>query len=96
MPRPKGSKNKPKAVEAQNVASIESINEKIEQVTAEIEQLTATLKAKKAELKELTKEKAAADKAAAEAKAEKEKEAILAAVKRSGKSMDEILSFLEG
>ena len=55
MPRPKGSKNKAKAV-------IENVDEKIAAVEAEIAKLTADLKEKKTELKKLVKAKAEADK----------------------------------
>lgn len=89
MPRPKGSKNKKVAVVTENLEA------KIAAAEADVEKLTAEIKAKKAELKELLKEKAAADKAAAEKKAAEDKAAILAAVEASGKTVEEILDFLK-
>ena len=77
------------------VPMIENIEERMEQVNAEIESLKEQLKAKKVELKELQKAKERSDKLAAERKAEEDKEAILAAVAVSGKSVDEILDFLK-
>ena len=59
MPRPKGSKNKKTAV---IIETVESIDERIATTEAAISALTEELKAKKAELKELTKAKAAAEK----------------------------------
>lgn len=88
MPRPKGSKNKAKSV-------VENVDEKLVAVESEIVELAAALKAKKAELKKLKKAKLLADKAAEEKKAEEEKAAILEAIARSGKSMDEILDLLK-
>ena len=62
MPRPKGSKNKKAAV---MIETVESIDEKIATTESAISTLTEELKAKKAELKELTKAKATAEKLAA-------------------------------
>ena len=76
-------------------AIIENVDEKIEQVSAEIEELKEQLKEKKAELKSLAKAKIAADRIAAEKKAEEDKAAILAAVAASGKSVEEILDLLK-
>ena len=59
MPRPKGSKNKKtiaKATAAVQQAA-DSISEKMAEVGNEIVALTEQLKAKKAELKQLTREK---------------------------------------
>ena len=50
MPRPKGSKNKPKA---ETTLTVEQLNEQISATEAEITALTEQLKAKKAELKVL-------------------------------------------
>ncbi len=94
MPRPKGSKNK-KAITTEVIETVESIESRIAAAEAAIETLTADLKAKKAELKELIKLKAEAEKLAAEKKAEEDKKAILAAVEKSGKSIDEILELLK-
>ncbi len=95
MPRPKGSKNKVKAVETAAVTTIEDIDVKIGSVEKEIEEANAIIKAKKAELKVLVKAKAEAEKAAAEKKAEEDKKAILDAVAASGKSIEEILELLK-
>ena len=91
MPRPKGSHNKPKT---EIIDTVESIDERIAQAEAAIETLTNDLKAKKAELKDLLKLKEHAEHVAAEKKAEEDKEAILAAVAASGKTVDEILELL--
>ena len=65
MPRPKGSKNKPKTVKAtvdfaSQIAEKQSAKEaaaaEIESITANIDALKADLKAKKAELKSIDKE----------------------------------------
>lgn len=97
MPRPKGSRNKKTAaVKNPDInVSIESVDEQIGAVEAEIESMTASLKGKKAELKKLTKEKAKAEKIAAEQKAEEDKGRLLEAVAASGKSIDEILEMLK-
>ena len=89
MPRPKGSKNKKKAV-----VIVENVDERIAAAEAEIASLTEQLKAKKAELKDLNKAKAEADKLAAKQKAEAEQAKLLEAVAASGKSIDEIISLL--
>ena len=88
MPRPKGSKNKAKAV-------IENVDEKIAAVEAEIAKLTADLKEKKTELKKLVKAKAEADKVAAEKKSEEEKAEMLAAIEKSGLSFAEVMDLLK-
>ena len=96
MPRPKGSKNKPKDIQpAAPTISIEEYDAKIKQTEAEINDLTEQLKAKKAELKKLTKGREAAEAAAEAAKAEEDKNKILEAVAASGKSVDEILEMLK-
>jgi hypothetical protein len=77
------------------VETVESIGSRITTTEAAIETLSANLKAKKAELKDLNKLKAEAEKAAAERKAEEDKKAILAAVEASGKSLEEILELLK-
>ncbi len=72
MPRPKGSKNKKTAtqsVAAPVAEAVETIEEKINSINAEIAALNDQLKAKKAELKVTLREKAKADKAAANQKA---------------------------
>ena len=94
MPRPKGSKNKAKIAETTTVVTVEEIESKMSALEAEIATLGETLKAKKAELKELGKQKVLAEKEAEERKAEADKAAILAAVQKSGKSIDEILQLI--
>ena len=87
MPRPKGSKNKKKAV-----VVVENVDERIAAAEAEIASLTEQLKAKKAELKDLNKAKAEADRLAALQKAEAEQAKLLEAVAASGKSIEEIIN----
>ena len=91
MPRPKGSKNKKTTVV---IETVENIDERIAATESAISTLTEELKAKKAELKELTKAKAAAEKLAAEKKAEEDKTKLLDAVAASGKSIDEIIDMI--
>ena len=91
MPRPKGSKNR-KSI---TLDSAEVIEEKIAAAEASIDQLSADLKARKSELKDLLKEREAALKAAAEKKAAEDQAAILAALEKSGKTVQEILDFLK-
>ena len=93
MPRPKGSKNKPKV---ETTLSVDQLNEQISAAEAEITALTEQLKAKKAELKALTKEHEAAEKAAAEAKEAEQKAKLLEAVASSGKSIDEVIALIQG
>ena len=85
MPRPKGSKNKKTIVVLETV---DNIDERIAETEAAIAAITEQLKAKKAELKELTKAKTAAEKLAAERQAEAEKAKLLEAVAASGKSIE--------
>lgn len=93
MPRPKGSKNKKAAQVLTD--TLESIESRITEAEAAIETLTNDLKAKKAELKELIKLKADAERVAAEKKAEEDKAKIMEAVEKSGKTIDEILELLK-
>ena len=93
MPRPKGSKNRKSASAAAPV--LEEANEKLTAAENEIAELEAQLKAKKAELKKLKKSKENAEKAAAAKKAEEDKKAIWAAVEASGKSIEEIIGFIQ-
>lgn len=93
MPRPRGSKNRPKA-EAP-VLDLNAIEEKMTALQSEIDELGETIKAKKAELKQLAKDKLAAEEAAIAKKAEEDKKAILDAVAASGKSVEEILELLK-
>ena len=91
MPRPKGSKNKKTAVV---IETVENIDERIDVTESAISTLTEELKAKKAELKELTKAKVAAEKLAVEKKAEEDKTKLLDAIAASGKSIDEIIDMI--
>lgn len=91
MPRPKGSKNKKTTVV---IETIENIGERISDTESAISALTEELKAKKAELKELTKAKVAAEKLAAEKKVEEDKTKLLDAIAASGKSIDEIIDMI--
>ena len=93
MPRPKGSKNKKSLVV---IDTVENIDEKIATAESAIAALTEELKARKAELKELTKAKVEAEKLAAEKKAEEDKAKLMEAIAASGKSVDEIISLLNG
>lgn len=95
MPRPKGSKNRKTATTIAPAATVEEIENKMSTISTEIEELGAQLKAKKAELKELTKQKLAVEAEAAAKKAEEDKAAILAAVEKSGKTVEEILELLK-
>ena len=80
MPRPKGSKNKPKnTLNTETTLTVDHLNEQISATEAEITALTEQLKTKKAELKALTKEREAAEKAAVEAKEAEQKAKLLEA-----------------
>ena len=97
MPRPKGSKNKPKNnVNTEVTLTVDQLNEQIAATEQEITTLTEQLKEKKAALKELTKERATAEKAAAEAKEAEQKAKLLEAVAASGKSIDEVIALIQG
>ena len=111
MPRPKGSKNKPKTGKATvdlaaQIAEKQSAKEaaatEIASIAANIDALKADLKVKKAALKSVQKEltkleakKAAADQKAAEAAKKNEAEAVLKKLLASGVSADEILEKLK-
>ena len=98
MPRPKGSKNKPKTVKAtvDFAARIaekqfvkESVTTEIASITANIDALKVDLKTKKAELKSINKEIARIEAKKAEA------EDVLKKLLASGVSADEILAKLK-
>ena len=91
MPRTKGSKNKA-SIPAVDTAAID---EKMKALEAEIATLGAATKAKKDALKQLAKAKLAAEKAEAAKKAEEGKKAVLDAFLKSGKTVEEVLEFLE-
>ena len=111
MPRPKGSKNKPKTVKAAvdfaaQIAEKQSAKEaaaaEIASITANIDALKADLKTKKAELKSIDKEiarieakKVKAETKAAESAKKAEAEDVLKKLLASGVSADEILEKLK-
>lgn len=111
MPRPKGSKNKPKTVKATvdfaaQIAEKQSAKEaaaaEIESITANIDALKADLKTKKAELKSIDKEiarieakKVKAETKAAESAKKAEAEDVLKKLLASGMTADEILAKLK-
>ena len=66
----------------------------IEAKEEEIREIEAALKDRKAELKELLKAKVKAEKEKEAAKAAEEKKKLVEAVMSSGRSMEEILEFL--
>ena len=111
MPRPKGSKNKPKTVKttvdfaaqlAEKQAAKEVVTAEIASITANIDALKADLKTKKASLKKLDKElvkleskKKDAETKAAEAAKKAEAEDVLKKLLASGMTADEILEKLK-
>ena len=111
MPRPKGSKNKPKAVKAtvdfaaqlaEKQAAKEAAAAEIASITANIDALKADLKTKKAELKSIDKEiarieakKVKAETKATEAAKKAEAEDVLKKLLASGMTADEILAKLK-
>lgn len=105
MPRLKGTRNRRTdgAAILQGTLSSEEILAKIEAIDSsiaatedQIEELGAELKEKKADLKELKKTRVEAEKQLARRKAQEDRERLLEAVAASGKSVDEILSMLQG
>ena len=102
MPRPKGSKNKPKTVKAtvdfaaqlaEKQSAKEAVAAEIASITANIDALKADLKAKKTELKSIDKEIARIE--AKKIKAEAEAEDVLKKLLASGVSADDILAKLK-
>ena len=91
MPRPKGSKNKKTT---RVIETVENFDERIAATESAISTLAEELKAKKAELKELAKAKATAEKLAAEKKAEGDRTKLLDAIADSGKSIDEVIEMI--
>lgn len=91
MPRPKGSKNK----KNETTITADQIREQIANAEAKLEELNDAVKATKAEIKSLQKQLVAAEEAEAAAKAEADKEAVLAAFLASGKSAEEAIALLE-
>lgn len=111
MPRPKGSKNKPKTVKAtvdfaaqiaEKQSAKEAATAEIASITANIDSLKADLKEKKAALKTAQKEltslerkKSIADAKATEEAKKAEAEEVLKKLLASGMSADEILAKLK-
>lgn len=114
MPRPKGSKNKPKtgklnacadyasAIEAKNAEKTQ-LEQNIAETQSQIELLKQQLKANRASLKSVEKaiakletKKAAVDAKAAQQAHQAELDAAIQKLLAEGKSMDEILSKLNG
>ena len=96
MPRTKGSKNKPKTVNADFATQIaekqsakEALTVEIASITANIDTLKADLKVKKAALKKAEKEVTALEAKKAEA------ESVLKKLLAEGMSADEILAKLK-
>ena len=111
MPRPKGSKNKPKTVKttidfaaqlSEKQSAKDTTAAEIASITANIDVLKADLKTKKAALKSIDKEiarieakKIKAETKAAEAAKKVEAEAVLKKLLASGVTADEILEKLK-
>lgn len=111
MPRPKGSKNKPKTVKAtvdfaaqlaEKQSAKETTAAEIVSITANIDVLKDDLKTKKAELKSIDKEiarieakKVKADQKAAESAKKAEAEDVLKKLLASGVSADDIIEKLK-
>ena len=73
---------------------VERLSAQIEAKEEEIREIEAALKGRKAELKELLKAKAKAEKEKEKVKEAEEKKQLVEAVMNSGRSMEEILEFL--
>ena len=73
---------------------VERLSAQIESKEEEIREIEAALKDRKTELKELLKAKGKAEKEKEMAKAAEEKKKLVEAVMSSGRSMEEILEFL--
>ena len=111
MPRPKGSKNKPKTVKttidfaaqlSEKQSAKDTTAAEIASITANIDALKTDLKTKKAELKTIDKEiarieakKVKAETKAAESAKKAEAEAVLKKLLASGMTADEILEKLK-
>ena len=111
MPRPKGSKNKPKTIKttidfvaqlAEKQSAKEAVSAEIASITANIDALKADLKTKKAALKSIDKEiarieakKIKAETKAAESAKKAEAENVLKKLLASGVSADDILAKLK-
>ena len=89
-------KNTVKKIAALPVEALERINADISKTEAEIQNLEETLKLKKSELKALQKNKAKAEKEKELFDAAEQKRQLIEAVMNSGKSVEEILTFLQG
>ena len=73
---------------------MEKIGAQIEAKEEEIKEIEEALKGRKAELKELLKAKGKAEKEKEKVKEAEEKKKLVEAVMNSGRSMEEILEFL--
>ena len=73
---------------------VERLSAQIESKEEELQNLEASLKDRKTELKELLKAKAKAEKEKEKVKEAEEKKKLVEAVMNSGRSMEEILEFL--
>ena len=87
---PRGRRKK-----VENQLTADQIREALSAAEASLNELTAAVKEKKKEIRKLNKDLHAAEAAETAAKAEADKEKILVAVKNSGKSVEEILEFLQ-
>ena len=92
MPRPKGSKNKKTLAAA---VSVETIDECILSAEREIAALGEQLRHKRAERRALLKTRQEKLRLAEEQKSAQEKQAVLDAMEKSGRSTEEILAFLQ-
>lgn len=88
-------KNTVKKIAALPVEALERINADISKTEAEIQNLEETLKLKKSELKALQKNKAKAEKEKELCDAAEQKKQLIEAVMNSGKSVEEIMGFLQ-
>ena len=89
-------KNTVKKIAALPVEALERINVDISKTEEEIRNLEETLKQKKSELKDLQKNKAKAEKEKELFDAAEQKKQLIEAVMNSGKSVEDIMGFLQG
>ena len=89
-------KNTVKKIAALPVEALERINADISKTEEEIRNLEETLKQKKSELKDLQKNKAKAEKEKELFDAAEQKKQLIEAVMNSGKSVEEMMGFLQG
>ena len=89
-------KNTVKKIAALPVEDLERIHADISKTEEEIRNLEETLKQKKSELKDLQKNKAKAEKEKELFDAAEQKKQLIEAVMNSGKSVEDIMGFLQG